>query len=348
MRFYVILALLLWTGASLGAAERDLIRFADGREMDVVIDKITATDVTFKDPRSGASQKRKVDDITYIVYEDSPPAFLKVIEFFDMNDGARALGEMNKLYRSQAKFDKKHHNYINYYFAYALLKVSESKPQAAPKAVKVFAGLEKRLAATRFGPDAKLGQGKALMISGDYEGARKIFEGLSRSETRPRLAVHAKALHARSYLVEKQYPKALNLCRAEIKAGNISGELMDVLAELLLEHMKDPKMAYTIGKKLAGKGGPAAQAGIYELKGCGAFYSKNHEEALDDLLRSAYLYGNGQPAGRVNVHLAATLKQLMEKDPVRFPEWEYRLQLDTSIKRMSTTDQKLYSKILKQ
>ena len=124
-RCSIVLGLMSLLSSSLWA--RDVIRFKDGRELEVVITKEDARQIQFKDAQTGASQKKNVDDLERVVYEDASQEYKNMVSALDLGDYKNALGNGVKAKKAMAKKKTKgnwHLSYIDYYLGFSLYKMA--------------------------------------------------------------------------------------------------------------------------------------------------------------------------------------------------------------------------------
>lgn len=341
-----ILALFVCLSLGLGALEaRDIIRFLDGREVEVVITKETDTQIQFKDAQTGASQKKSVDEIESVVYEDASRDYQNMLSSLELGDFQRAVGNAAKAKRGMKESKNNwHESYIDYYLAYSLFKLSESNAKYIGKGIAMLKGVATKHAKTRFGVPALYYMGEALILKKDYATAAAMFskvEGMKGQ--RPYWAAKASAAQARVLMAQKKYDEALQVCLAQLKEGNLTVDIVLNLTDLLISKKKSYKQAYAIAQKLECKGDRAVRAMVYELKGCAAMHLGQFDVALEDLLRATVLYGSEKNfSNRANVYLFATMKTLISKKPDQYGDWEYQSKLRGCYKKMTVADQKLY------
>jgi hypothetical protein len=344
MRLYrfVLLSLFVFSGL---AEARDSIRLKNGKELEVVITKETKTHIEFKDAKTGASQKKSVDELVRVLYEDANPNYVSMAGALDSGDYLLALKSGIKAKGSQKDSEKNwHSSYIDFYIGFCLYKLSEKSPETyAGKAIGFLKKTAASHAESRFGTPASYYLAGSLAIKGDYVNASKLYQKVAKDKARPFWVKKARVAEVNLLMMQKKYDDALSACESEMKAGNLSPELLSIYTTLLIEKKKDYQKAYSIAEKLVCRGDQPLKAAVYELKGCAAFHLKKYEDGLDSLLRATLLADqNGSASSRANVYLAGTIKSLLLKKSSQYGTWEYQSKLSSCIKKMSVADQKMY------
>jgi hypothetical protein len=237
-----------------------------------------------------------------------------------------------------------HSSYIDYHIGFCLYKLSEKSPK---KFVGKAIGFLKKTAAsheaTRFGIQASYYLAGSLAIKGDFANAAKLYKKVSGDKSRPYWMKKARAAQVNLLMTQKKYDDALASCENEIKAGNLSAELLSIYTTLLIEKKKSYQKAFKIAEKMVCRGDRALKSAVYELKGCAALHLKKYEVALEALLRATLLQDENEPvSSRANVYLAGSIKALLSKNSPQYGAWEYKSKLSSCIKKMSVADQKLY------
>ena len=345
MSYYrvILLSLLAFAGV---AEARDMIRFKDGKELEVVITKETKTQIEFKDAKTGASQKKDVDELERVLYEDASQEYKSLVGALDLGEYQSALTYAIKAKGSmKASRNDWHSSYIDYYIGYCLYRLSEESPD---KFVGKAIGFLKKVAAdhanTRFGLQATYYLGESLGLKGDYANASAIFKKVAEDKSRPVWVKKARAAEVNLLMLQKKYDDALVASEDEIKAGNLSPELLSIYTTLLIEKKKDYEKAFSLAEKMICRGDRALKSAVYELKGCAALHLKKYEDALEALLRATLLVEEGEVvSSRANVYLAGAIKALLSKKSPQYGPWEYQSKLTNCIKKMSVADQKLYT-----
>lgn len=353
----ITLLLIFFLFASLPAASRDLIFFKSGKEVEVLITKEDDKEIRFKDLQTGASQKVSVDDIETIFYEDAPPSYRDAITNLKGGQAKTALVALNSmkkrgLPKTRLPWVKA---YVDFYIAKSWATLaraanSETAAKILPQALKQLSAFEKSHAKSRFLPEAIYLRGMCELKGQKYDAGRKVFTELSKNGDKPYWAAKAQAGIAQSYLIEKDYDKAEHHCLSQLKLGRFSGEIIEILGVILIDRKLDGKKALAVGKnkKLLSHGDREVRRAANELAGAAQVLLKNYEEGLLSLLRSRLLYSNSRTHGsRSNIYTALAIKHLMQIKPDDYPEWDYNPKFFALYKGFRSSDQRVYSKVLK-
>lgn len=352
---WMTLFLLSSLGSSLVGAKRDIIQFKDGKEIEVLITKEDGKEIRFKDLQSGASQKVPVDKIDMIIYEDAPPAYRDAMTSMKQGKYDAALVRLVNLRKNG--FSPTRLPWIKAYVSFYMGKslalwaqgvADDATPKRLAQAKKQLADFEKSHSDSRFIPESVYLRGTCELKAGQVEAGRKIFSGLAKNGDRPHWSSKAQAGIAESFFLEKDYDKAENHCLKQLKAGKMSGEIVETLIAILIDRKKDAKKAKAIGEKLLGRGDAEVQRAAYELFGAANVLLKDYEEAFLSLLRSRLQYSVGDAHGsRSNIYTAIAIKKLMTLKPEDYPEWEYKSKFATLYRGFKSSEQKIYRQVLK-
>jgi hypothetical protein len=338
--FIFIFGLLIFVDQILA---RDTIVLLNGKEIDAVVSKETAEFIEFKDAATGASQKKDVDDVMWVNYEDAPRDYSNGIEAIRGAKYKEAAAYFIKAQKETTKTKNDWHvDYFEYYLAYSLFMARDENPKYVVLAQKKFVDFNKSRTNSRFALPSLYFAGECELFNKNYAAARSIFEMVGKSK-RTVWTSKASAGMARSYMAESNMDEALKVCVGEIQGGSLSSEVVVVMTEILIDKQKNYELAYNLGSKLVCRGDVAFKNSVHELRGCAAFGLKKYEESLDDLLRCALLYSSEQEVGgRVNIYLAGTIKALLNSKSPNYPEWQYQQKFVECYRKMTVADQKVF------
>ena len=350
----IIVAFALMSSTLMGA-KRDLILFKSGKQVEILITKEDGKEIRFKDLQTGASQKVSVDEIDTILYEDAPPTYKDAVANLKAGRPDAALQGFVTVKKRGLPDTRLPwiESYVSFYTAKSLAlwgraTNGEKTPKLLANAKSQLTKFEGAFSSSRFIPESIYLRGMCELKAGNYDAGRKIMNVLSRNGDRPYWASKAQAGIGESYLLEKDYDKAESHCLSQLKAGRFSGEIVEILSQILIDRKMDGKKAFAIGKKLLGRGDRDVQKAANELVGASSILMKNYEGGLMALLRSRFMYGDGQVrSSRSNIYTALAIKQLMASKPKDYPDWDYNSKFASLYRGFRSSEQKIFSKILK-
>jgi TolA-binding protein len=321
----------------------DTLVLHNGKEVEVLVVKETASQVEFKDAKTGARQKRDIDLIDRILYEDASKDFLAGFNFLD----AKNYGQAFKKFATAKKTVKKskenwHVATIDYYVAYSLYRFSKTNPKVLKKSSAMLKGVFDKHKESRFALQALYYLGESLLEQKNYPAALKVFATVEKNKQRPRWAGRALAAKGRVLIDQEKFDEAANVYLSAINKKILNPEVINGLAMILIDIKKDYKQAMRVAKPLQCSGDETTKKAVFELLGCAAFGLGQYDLALESLLRSTILYVEDELSSRSNLFLAATLKTLMKKNPKDYPEMQFQTKLQACFRKMTVADQKKY------